>query len=200
MSDDRVRTPLAEYGHEGVVQAEFTGVTISELTALDHYNIRLAPDSHELQKQMNDLIGFAVPLRANTFTIHDNLLCAWLGPDEWLLISPLDKSERVEQSLREIFTGHFATLVKLSSAQTIIRASGDKLVEFLSRGIAIDLHPSSFAAGCCAQTVMAHTNVVLLNHSSDKPMFDLIVRRSYADHLWLWLMDIGKEAEFRPSR
>ena len=79
----------------------------------------------------------------------------------------------------------------------LVRISGENSIDFLGRGISIDLHPSQFSFGQCAQTVMAHSNVMILNHTRDNPLLDIVVRRSFADHLWRWLLDVGKESEFR---
>ncbi len=197
MYEMTAQSPLAEHSGPNGTRAEFQGVTVSELPILEHFNIRLQPDDRDLVGRLQAEIGFEIPVEPNTFVIHENLLCAWLGPDEWLIVSPPDQSDRVEERLVELFAGRFATMSKLGSAQTIIRTSGPRAVEFLCRGIAIDLDPSRFQFGQCVQTVMAHANIMVLNHTQEEPMLDLIVRRSFADHLWRWLLDVGREAEFR---
>ncbi len=197
MFDSTQQTPLAEFSMQNDVRAEFNGVNLLELSNLEHFNLRLQPDNMYLMGRLQDVLGFHVPLEPNTFVIHENILCSWLGPDEWLVVAPLDQSNSVELAVRENLTGLFATLTKLGSAQTIIRVSGLHAIAFLSRGIAIDLDPSGFKPGQCVQTIMAHTNVTVLNHSQEESIFDLIVRRSFADHLWRWLLDVGQEAEFR---
>ena len=197
MFDPIQQTPLAEFSIQNEVRAEFNGVILSELSNLEHFNLRLQPDNRQLLDRVQDALEFRIPLEPNTFVIHENILCSWLGPDEWLIIAPLDQSNRVESVVRENLTDQFATLTKLGSAQTIIRVSGLHAIEFLSRGIAIDLDPSGFKPGQCVQTIMAHANVTVLNHSQEESIFDLIVRRSFAEHLWRWLRDVGQEAEFR---
>ncbi len=190
------QTPLAEFSIQDEVRAEFNGVNLLELSNLEHFNLRLQPDNSHLLDSLQDALEFQIPLEPNTLVIHENILCGWLGPDEWLIVAPLDQSNRVEAVVRENLTDQFATLTKIGSAQTIIRVSGWQAIEFLSRGIAIDLDPSGFKPGHCVQTIMAHANVTVLNHSQDESIFDLIVRRSFADHLWRWLLDVGQEAEF----
>ena len=197
MFDSTQQTPLAEFLTQNEVRAEFNGVNLSELPNLEHFNLRLQPDDSHLLDRLQDALGFQISLEPNTFVIHENILCSWLGPDEWLIVAPLDQSNRVEAAVRENLIDQFATLTRIGSAQTIIRVSGLHAIEFLSRGIAIDLDPSCFKPGQCVQTIMAHANVTVLNHSQEESIFDLIVRRSFADHLWRWLLDIGQEAEFR---
>ncbi len=191
------QSPLVEFSDQNGIRVEFQDVVLSELPQMEHFNVRLQPDDRGLLKILQGALGFGFPLESNTFVIHDNVLCAWLGIDEWLIIAPLDQADRVEGKLTDLLAGRFATLVKLGSAQTIFRVAGASAAEFLSRGIAIDLDPSSFQVGHCVQTVLAHSHVTVLNHTRNELMFDFVVRRSYADHLWRWLLDVGREEIFR---
>lgn len=197
MSESIVRSPLADYSTQDGTEIQFRGVTISELPIMEHFNIRFQPGETGLLDRIQTSLELTIPQESNTFVIHENILCAWLGPDEWLVVSPPDKADRMAEGLKEVLTNQFATFTRLGSAQTIIRVSGENSIDFLSRGISIDLHPSEFSIGQCAQTVMAHSNVTVLNHTRDEPLLDIIVRRSFADHLWRWLLDAGEEAEFR---
>lgn len=197
MFESIARSPLADYSTQDGTEIQFRGVTISELPIMEHFNVRFQPGENGLLNQVQKTLKLTIPQAPNTFDIHENILCAWLGPDEWLVVSPLDKADRVAEDLKGVLTGHFATFTSLGSAQTIIRISGENSIDFLSRGISIDLHPSQFSFGQCAQTVMAHSNVMILNHTRDEPLLDIVVRRSFADHLWRWLLDVGEEAEFR---
>ncbi len=198
MFDMIPQLPLAEFAGQGDVQVQYHGVELSQLPVMEHFNVRLQPDDRELMDRLKHKLGFSFSLDPNTFVIHENVLCAWLGIDEWLVIAPMDKADVVEEKLSTVLAGQFATAVKLGSAQTVFRVSGERAVEFLSRGIAFDLTASVFRPGQCAQTVMAHTHVTVLNHSQNELSFDLIVRRSYADHLWRWLLDVGRGAKFHP--
>ncbi len=197
MSDLNMQSPLVEMTVNEGISVEGSGITLSELPILEHFNLRLQPDDPVLLDQVLRSLGISIIQQPNSFIIHDNVLCAWLGPDEWLLIVPLDRADRLEDEMTSILANRFATLVKLGSGQTVFRVKGHKAAKFLSRGIAIDLEDPGFAAGSCAQTVIAHVNVLVLNHSRDEPTFDLVVRRSYADHLWRWLSDVSQEVEFR---
>ncbi len=190
-------SPLAEYSTQDGTEIQFRGVTISELPIMEHFNLRFQPIRTELLDWLQESLAIPIPQSPNTFNIQDNILCAWLGPDEYLVVSPPDKADRVAEDLERMVTNQFATFTRLSSAQTIIRITGENSIDFLGRGISIDLHPSQFSFGQCAQTVMAHSNVMILNHTRDNPLLDIVVRRSFADHLWRWLLDVGKESEFR---
>jgi sarcosine oxidase subunit gamma len=57
----------------------------------------------------------------------------------------------------------------------------------LAHGCALDLHPSVFPPGRCAQTLLARAQVIL--YRTEEQTFRLLVRASYADYLRAWLRD-----------
>jgi len=56
--------------------------------------------------------------------------------------------------------------------------------------VSLDLHPDAFAAGRCAQTLLAGVTVIVHRHAGG---FDLLVARSHAEYLWAWLADAAQE-------
>ena len=62
----------------------------------------------------------------------------------------------------------------------------------MSKGCTVDLHPRVFGPGRCTQTHLGKA-VVLIRQLDDSPSFDIIVRRSFADYLGLWLKDAALE-------
>jgi sarcosine oxidase, subunit gamma len=112
------------------------------------------------------------PLSPNT-VVGDAL---WLGPDEWLVLGGRE---------RDYPDGCAA--VDVSANRVCFELSGEGAAEVLARGCALDLHPSVFPPGRCAQTLLARTQVIL--YRTDEHTFRLLVRPSYADYLRAWLRD-----------
>ncbi len=196
MSEDIVqRSSLALIADAEPPYQHFKGVEIRELAFMSHFNLRLPGDE---ANQFEQFFEFKLPLEPNTFALSGPDLCIWLGPDEWLLICGPDRSETVRAKVLELARSGFAAAVNLSSAQTIIRVTGHRAADFLSRAIAYDLHPRNFTAGHAVQTVLARVPVVIVNQAGEEMTFDVIVRRSFADYLWHWLVDAGSESAFRP--
>ncbi len=190
-------SPLAKYTRSDAVEFKLNDVSVKELRFLCHYIVRFDPENQMTRKSFRKNFATDVPTDPNTFNISDDILFAWLGPDEWLILSQLHLLEKIEESLDEIVANPFATWVDVSSSQTLIRVTGPKGIDLLSRGINCDLHPSVFLPGNCLQTIMARIPVTVLKQESDTLTMDLIVKRSYAEYLWNWLVDAGREAEFR---
>ena len=90
------------------------------------------------------------------------------------------------------------SLVDLSGGQTVIRIGGPAWRDVLGSACTLDLHPRAFEASRCAQTVLAHINVLLIHVDDDErgEALDIVVRRSFSDHLLHWLIDAAKEVGF----
>ena len=199
MSDTvQCNSPLSEFDSGEAPRAQFNNVTMCELPFLGHFNLRIDPDDEAAASRFCETFGFSPTLQANTFRLYEDTLFAWLGPDERLFITPEYQIDESRQKIREFTAQGFTTYANLSSAQTIIRVSGERAVEFLSCTIAYDLHPRNFQPQQLVQTVLARVAVTLFNQTNeDERVFDIVVRRSFSDYLWRWLLDVGSEYEFR---
>jgi sarcosine oxidase subunit gamma len=100
----------------------------------------------------------------------------WLGPDEWLVLGGRE----------EDYCDAWAA-VDVSANRVCFELSGPSAVEVLARGCTLDLHPSVFPPGRCAQTLFARAQVIL--YRTEEQVFRLLVRPSFADYLRAWLRD-----------
>ena len=194
-----MRSPLNSV--QGVIspRIELQDVALTELAFLQHVNVRFQPDDEPVKRRFRRIFGFDVPQVPNIFIVHEENLCAWLGPDEWLIMTPYHLKDTLAKAIKEFTSGdEFATCVEISAAQTLIRLTGSKAADLLGRGVSYDLHPGNFVPGSCVQTMLARTAVTLLAHFAEEMTIDVIVRRSFADYLWCWLVDAGQESEFYP--
>jgi sarcosine oxidase subunit gamma len=68
----------------------------------------------------------------------------------------------------------------------VLGLAGPAARDVLAKGCGLDLHPSAFAPGRCAQTLLAQAQIVL-EQRSDEPEYHLFVRPSFARYLREWL-------------
>lgn len=190
----RRESPLAQFvaAERGAGRPGRVGVELTERPSLGHVNLRGDPTDRAFLNAVEGVLGFALPLKANTVAEGDEVTALWLGPDEWLLLTPPDREARVAQALRDALRGLFAAVTEVSGGQTVIRVRGDRARDVLSKGCSLDLHLRVFGPGRCAQTHVAKATV-LIRPVDDSPSFDLIVRRSFAEYLALWLGDAAQE-------
>jgi sarcosine oxidase subunit gamma len=171
------------------------GVKLQELPFRGYVNVRGNPHSSGLLDDANRCLGISLPIEPNTLTANEAITAAWLGPDEWLLITSPGKEGEVVGALRDALRNHFVAVTDVTDGQTILRVSGPRATDVLRKGCSLDLHPGNFSPGHCAQTHLDKIGV-LIRKVDDSPQYDLIVRRSFTDYLTHWLQDAAAEYGF----
>jgi sarcosine oxidase subunit gamma len=172
------------------VTVDGTTLDILEIPAQNMLNLRIAPSDAAV---WTDVLGVALPLEPNTLVATGDRWIAWLGPDEWLLVSPNDLRP-VEESLRAASQAPMS-VVDVSSTRTTVQISGSGARQLLAQGCALDLHPRVFAPGRCAQTRLALANVLIaapIELQTDfelAPTYLVLGRASFARYLSDWLLD-----------
>lgn len=200
------QSALAHLGLEGRAQASRgeAGVALTERPHRGIANLRLDPKNAEALAAFEAGFGFALPTAANTTAGDADTLVLWLGPDEWWLIVPGPEPEAgpgLAEKLRAALAGHFAGVTDVGESRTCIRVSGPKARALLQKGCPLDFHPQVFTAGACAQSILAKAGVTLhlfadesaAQAGAEGPIFDVYVLRSFAEYLWAWLEDAGRE-------
>ena len=188
------RSPLAEFlaASRQRPWPERPGLELSERGFLGHLNLRGETGRPEFLKGVERCLEISIPVRPNTFAENDRVTILWLGPHEWLLITPPGKEGDMARDLRETLQGTISAVTDVTHNQTVIRIRGNRALDVLRKGCSLDLHPTVFGPGCCAQTLLAKVGI-LIRWVDRSPAFDLIIRRSFAEYLALWLRDAAEE-------
>jgi sarcosine oxidase subunit gamma len=168
---------------------EHPAVTVYVQTKLDYINLRGRPADPEFRYAIEPVLQHGLPVTPNTWTKGPPSVY-WLGPDEWLVVAPA--AADLFARLGTIAATSFATATWQSGAFVQMRLTGDAARDVLAKGCTLDLHPHSFPAGHCAQTLLAKAGI-LLAFEDNRPAFSLMVRRSFAEYLAFWLAHTGKE-------
>lgn len=91
----------------------------------------------------------------------------------------------------------FASVSDQTDGQAVLHLSGERVLDALAKGVAVDLHPRTFRVGDVAVTAVAHIGVTLwrLKDNADGgPVFEVAINRSLARGFWHWLA--ASSAEF----
>jgi sarcosine oxidase subunit gamma len=198
MGDARI-SPLA-----GWVPPPLTGLRFAELPFRTQVNLWL-PAKGPAADAIGLELGAPLPVEPGTTARVGELSVLWLGPDEWLVVGPpgADLGARLRARAG---TGP-VSVVDVSALRTTIVVAGPRARDLLAHGCALDLHPSRFPTGRCAQTMLAHAQIVLVavsdeesgrdetNHEArgDGPAYHVLVRSSFAGYLAEWLEDAAVE-------
>jgi sarcosine oxidase subunit gamma len=168
------------------------GVVARERPFLGHINLRGGAQHPRFVGAVSDVLGDGLPLVANTVTDVQGVTMYWLGPDEWLIVTPGERRAGVEGELRRVLAGLHVAVTDVSGGQTVLQLHGAHARDVLAKGCPIDLHPRAFAIGQCAQSHLARAPI-LIGQIENQPYFELIFRRSFADYLWTWLESAAAE-------
>jgi sarcosine oxidase subunit gamma len=167
---------------------------IREIPFQGFLNLRGKPDNADFLAAVNNVLGCSLPLEANRVVESGDYKVYWLGPDEWLVITPTDQQGKVQSDLLSALEGVFSSVVDNSSGFTLLTLTGDNAANLIARDCPLDLHPRVFRPGHCAQTRLAKAGMTI-SPLLDGTGYELIIRRSFADYLLLWMQDALIEFE-----
>lgn len=178
---------VARVGRHGLSQGD-AGVRLALVEGMGLATL-IAADGREdaLRRIMIDRFSWHLPEpgRAN---VADGQGLVWSAPGQWLAVAEIRQDLN---GLAEAVRG-IAAVTDQSDARALVRVSGPSARTALSKGLAIDLHPSAFQAGHAAVTSIAHIGAQIWQRD-EAPTYDLTVARSFAGSFWSWLDQAAAE-------
>lgn len=105
----------------------------------------------------------------------------WLGPDEWLLLSPEAGTAALFQAVETALAAVPHALVDISHRQVGFDIAGAAAATVLNSGCPLDLSLEAFPVGMSTRTVLAKSDIVLWRRAPER--FRLEVNRSFADYV-----------------
>jgi len=167
----------------------------------DHYSLVEKPAGHLViripekgmataAKAIKSVTKLEIPntLQAES---NKNYTMIWIGPDEFLLLVPEFSEADVEEKLRKKMEGHYA-IANVSGGQTLLELSGERAETILKKSTVYDVHESNFPVAKAVTTKFAKSQVIIIRTGAES--FQLVVRRSFSDYIWQWIVDAGSRA------
>ena len=192
MSETRIESPLVDCKRmeQSTDSPERAPVRLGERPGCGVVNLRGVLKSGGFAKATAKVLGTKLPATPNTWVAAGEHTVCWLGPNEWLVLTPPAGQGALITAFREALTAEPAAVTDVTGGYAVITLAGTAVRDTLVKGCTLDLHRRVFAAGSCAQTVVAKAGVVLVARGDDA--IDVVVRRSFADYLWRWLVDAAE--------
>ncbi len=172
--------------------APANGLILAELGVPGQINLRGRPSDTSFLAAVGSVLDCRLPVSPNTVQTAGDLTVLWLGPDEWLVLSPPGAEAAIVARLRETLGAIHAAVTDVSGNHARLRLAGNHARDVLAKGCSLDLHPRRFQPGQCAQTLILRCGIIL-HQIDDRPSYDLLPRRSFAEYLWMWLSDAMAE-------
>ncbi len=182
MPDAGAVTAPARMAADPVLHLPQAGTVLS--AAPGHAAVRRAPEMHRLALRgdpaaLGAAFGIALPTTPCRSATADGRAALWLGPDEWLLLSP-NRLDPVEVP--------GGAVVDVSHRQVGLLLEGCAAADMLAAGCPLDLHPTAFPVGMCTRTVFGKAEIVLWRTGAG---FHLEVWRSFAAYVCGLMAEAG---------
>jgi sarcosine oxidase subunit gamma len=172
------------------------GVRLGERLGLGKIDLRGDPHDRAFMAAVGRVLDLLLPGEPCTSASQAQLAALWLGPDQWLLTCPADEVRGLMNALQDALADVHHAITDVSDARIALRVAGPSARAVLAKGCPLDLHPRIFAAGSCAQSLLAKASALIHLVDGDQargPAFDVYVARSFAHYSWMWLEDAGRE-------
>jgi sarcosine oxidase subunit gamma len=161
------------------------------LAALPFMGRLILRGGEDVRAKAAEALGFPLP-EPLAATAGDGARALWLGPDEWLLLTPPEAAEATAAGLREALAGLHHAVVVVSDRFVGIAVDGARSREVLNAGCPLDLHPRVLKAGTVVRSVLAKAGIVLHRPQNDD-RFELHLNASFAPYAWQFLENAARE-------
>ena len=172
-------------------------VEVEMPTPNEEFGLRIVPDavrrslriSEADARQLGSLVGFQIDQPINSVT-GSELLSFRLGPDEWLLVAPVDEHD-LDARLTEAIGGHRHAFTDVSHRSVAIEVSGARASDVLNTGCLLDLGSRGFPVGYATRTIFAKAEIVLSRPGAGEK-FRIECWRSFARYLRAFMIDSAR--------
>mgnify|MGYP003669683218 FL=1 len=165
------------------------GVTLTEIPFQTRLVLRGLPSDKKFTAAAKKALGVEPPSEPGTVASSKTARILWTGPNEWIVYSD---DTGLATTLTKAVSALHAAVTDVTEHYTMIRLSGRHARDVMIKGCAIDLHPREFGPGRCVQSHIGRITV-LFDQTDETPTYDILVRASFAEYLWMYLEDAGLE-------
>ena len=162
-------------------------VAIRELPGLCTIDLRVAPGT-STQALVAEALGMDLP-GPGSISGGGEAYALCLAPDWWLIVGFQEAEQKLAPLLLD--NQHHFSAVDVSGQRTTIELEGAKVREVLAHLWDQDLREKSFPVASVSQGLMAKAPVIVFHIAPFR--YRVIVRSSFALHLWKALVDAAEE-------
>lgn len=185
MSEPIVQSALHAFGLSARARPadETCGVWANEVPLQGYISLRGNLSDMAFQDGAARALGIRLPAAPCTFTRSGAVKALWLSPDEWMIVAPRASLARLLRSLGKELSGRHSQVVDNSGGYTEIIIQGVNTADVISHASVYDLH--RLAEGRVVGTTFGKSAVYMYR---DRDGVLLVVRRSFADYVWRFLV------------
>ena len=172
----------------------YNGVTIEELSLSGKINIRGKSSDKEFMKNIGSALNLVLPIEPNVRIFNNNISIMWLGPNEWLVITPENEKDGIISLLKSNLNPQKTAITDVSFNRTILRLEGEKVFTLLSKFLVANLEKILKTNFTVAQTIFIKIPVLFVRNNTDEEStsLDLHLNRSHTKYVYELLVDGSK--------
>ena len=169
----------------------FNNFSMEEKTSIVKINLRGNTNNKDFTSKVGKILGIIVPVEVGSIAAKEEISIIATGPNEWLIISNniIKKNNNdfeLENVLfKSISKNNLGAVTSVSDQFTIFSLKGSNIFEVLSKSSPFNF--DTLSNNYCAQTLLNNIDVTIVK--KDNENLDLLVRRSFSEHLWDWIKD-----------
>lgn len=137
--------------------------------------------------------GVSLPQDACRARVEGGRAALWLGPDEFLLLAPVDALDSVAVTIAAALSGQPHSLVDVSHRQVGLVVQGPRAEWLLESQCPLPLNPRDFPVGMCTRTIFGKAEIVLWRTAGTS--FHIEVWRSFSRYVGELLGEVARESD-----
>ena len=172
----------------------YNGVTIEETILSGKINIRGKSSDKEFMKNIGSVLNLVLPIEPNVRIYNNNISIMWLGPNEWLVITPENEKDKIISLLESKLNPEKTAITDVSFNRTVLRLEGKQVFTLLSKFLVANLEKILETNFSVAQTIFLKIPILFIRNNTDKEAtsLDLHLNRSHAKYVYELLVDGSK--------
>ncbi|MBS0237248.1 MAG: sarcosine oxidase subunit gamma [Proteobacteria bacterium] len=185
MSEPVMRSPLHSFGLASQAKPidGSSGVWANEIPHIGYISLRGDGRDQAFVSAASKALGIPLPIEPCTLATSESVKVLWLSPDEWMIVSAPGQANALCSRLELALAGVRNQVVDNSGGYTQIFLGGTHALDVLRHVSVYDFE--SLQPGRVAGTTLGKSSVYAFRQGNG---YRLIVRRSFADYIWRYLV------------
>jgi sarcosine oxidase subunit gamma len=169
----------------------YNNFSMQEKNPVTKINLRGNINNKDFIGKAGKILGIILPVEVGAIAMKEETSIVTTGPNEWLIISnnTIKKNNndfKLEKILFEnISKTNLGAVTSVTDQFTIFSLKGSNIYEVLSKSSPFNF--DTLNDNTSAQTLLNNIDVTIIKKNNEN--IDLLVRRSFSEHLWDWIKD-----------
>jgi len=169
----------------------FNNFSMEEKTPIIKINLRGNTNNKDFTSKIGEILEIILPTEVGRIVVKEKMSIIATGPNEWLIISNnIIKENNYDFKLENILfetisKTNLGAVTNVTDQFTIFSLKGSNIFEVLSKSSPFNF--DTLSNNYSVQTLLNKIDVTIVK--KDNENLDLLVRRSFSEHLWDWIKD-----------